>query len=109
MSLSASTDSIALVEEVLLLKVTVGAAAVHGVLQLLCWGSRLLYTVERAEALALLFTASQKTLPLAIGVLTTMDRPVGVAILVCILFHFLQLFWDALLAARMARTASPRA
>jgi sodium/bile acid cotransporter 7 len=103
MSLSSSTENIADVSLSLLSQVALASMLVHLLLQLLCWASRRFYRVTRAESLALLFTASQKTLPVAIGVLTTMEQPVGVAILVCILFHFLQLFWDAVLAARCAR------
>ncbi|MCB1759058.1 MAG: bile acid:sodium symporter [Gammaproteobacteria bacterium] len=103
MSLSSSVESIARVDMTLLWQLTLASILVHLLLQLFCWASRRCYRVARAETLALLFTASQKTLPVAIGVLSTMAQPVGVAILVCILFHFLQLFWDAMLAARFAR------
>ncbi|MCP5406195.1 MAG: bile acid:sodium symporter [Chromatiaceae bacterium] len=103
MSISSSTDTLREISVGLLSLILLCAGAVHGLLQLLCWGSRRLYKVDRAESIALLFTASQKTLPVAIGVLTAMDHPAGLAIVACILFHFLQLFWDAILASRMAQ------
>lgn len=103
MSISSSTDTLREISAGLLSLILLCAGAVHGLLQLLCWGSRRLYKVDRAESIALLFTASQKTLPVAIGVLTAMDHPAGLAIVACILFHFLQLFWDAILASRMAQ------
>jgi solute carrier family 10 (sodium/bile acid cotransporter), member 7 len=106
MSLSSSTDTLREINAGLLLLILLCAGVVHGVLQVLCWGSRKFYRVDRAESLALLFTASQKTLPVAIGVLTAMDHPAGIAIVACILFHFLQLFWDAILASHMARSES---
>jgi len=102
MSMSSSSDTLREISVGLLLLILLCAGVVHGALQLLCWGARRFHKIDRAEALALLFTASQKTLPVAIGVLTAMDHPVGIAIVACIMFHFLQLFWDALLAARMA-------
>lgn len=109
MSMSSSTDTLKVVSAGLLLTILLCSGAVHGILQALCWGARRIYQVERAEWLALLFTASQKTLPVAIGVLTAMDHAVGIAIVACILFHFLQLFWDALLASHMTKngTAGP--
>lgn len=103
MSISSSTDTLREISVGLLSLILLCAGAVHGLLQLLCWGSRRLYKVDRAESIALLFTASQKTLPVAIGVLTAMDHPAGLAIVACILFHFLQLFWDAILASRIAQ------
>ncbi|MCB1870334.1 MAG: bile acid:sodium symporter [Gammaproteobacteria bacterium] len=103
MSISSSTDTLREISAGLLSLILLCAGAVHGLLQLLCWGSRRLYKVDRAESIALLFTASQKTLPVAIGVLTAMDHPAGLAIVACILFHFLQLFWDAILASRIAQ------
>lgn len=103
MSMSSSTDTLREINAALLLIILLCSGVFHGLLQLLCWGSRRFYRVDRSESLALLFTASQKTLPVAIGVLTAMDHPAGTAIVACILFHFLQLFWDALLASRMAR------
>ncbi|MCB1880194.1 MAG: bile acid:sodium symporter [Gammaproteobacteria bacterium] len=103
MSISSSTETLREINAALLLIILFCSGAVHGLLQLLCWGSRKFYRVERSESLALLFIASQKTLPVAIGVLTAMDHPAGTAIVACILFHFLQLFWDAILASRMAR------
>jgi len=108
MSMSSSTDALRGISVDMLLLILLCAGSIHWILQLLCWGSRRFYRVDRAESLALLFTASQKTLPVAIGVLTAMDHPAGMALVACILFHFLQLFWDAILASRMARNRTLR-
>ena len=86
-----------------LLLVLVGAFGIHVALLLLCWVSRYIYRPEHGEWLALLFTASQKTLPIALGVLALIDQTVGVAMVACIIFHFLQLFIDSMIASRMAR------
>jgi sodium/bile acid cotransporter 7 len=48
---------------------------------------------------SLLFVASQKTLPISIAVLTNIKYDTGSAIIVCIMFHFAQLFLDSILAA----------
>ena len=88
-----------------LLLVLVGAFGIHGSLLLLCWMSRYIYRPEHGEWLALLFTASQKTLPIAVGVLALLDQAVGVAIVACIIFHFMQLLIDSVIASRMARYA----
>jgi len=109
MSMSSSTATLKELSAASLFLILICAGAIHGILQVLCWGSRQFYKVDRAESLALLFTASQKTLPVAIGVLTAMDYPAGTALVACILFHFLQLFWDAMLASRMARSSFTQA
>ncbi len=43
--------------------------------------------------------SSQKTLPLALTIISTMKGIVGVEIIVCILFHFTQLFVDSFIAS----------
>ncbi|MES9935327.1 MAG: bile acid:sodium symporter [Sedimenticola sp.] len=103
MSVSTSVDTLKAVDLQLLLFIAVGALIVHGALLMLCWLVRFLYQPARGEWLALLFTASQKTLPVAIGVLAALNQPIGLAVVVCIIFHFLQLFIDSMIASRMGR------
>ena len=80
----------------LFLLVLVGAFLIHGSLLFLCWLARFLYRPDQGEWLALLFTASQKTLPIALGLLALMQRSVGAAMVACIVFHFLQLLMDSM-------------
>jgi len=103
MSVSASVDTLKNINLLLLLLLVVGALAVHGTLMLLCWLSRYVYRPEANEWRALLFTASQKTLPVAIGVLVALDQPIGLAMVACIVFHFLQLFLDSIIASRLGQ------
>ena len=103
MSVSASADTLREINLLLLLLIVVSALAVHGALLLLCWLSRYLYRPEPSEWRALLFTASQKTLPVAIGVLAALDEPIGLAMVACIVFHFLQLFIDSMIASKMGQ------
>lgn len=104
MSISASADTLKELDFQLLLLIVVGAIAVHGALLLLCWLSRYLYRPDRGEWIALLFTVSQKTLPVAVGVLAAMNQPIGLAMVACIIFHFIQLFIDSMIASRMGRS-----
>jgi len=103
LSVSASADTLKALDFQLLLLIVVAATVVHGALLLLCWLSRYLYRPNRGEWVALLFTVSQKTLPVAVGVLAAMHQPVGLAMVACIIFHFVQLFIDSMIAARMGR------
>jgi sodium/bile acid cotransporter 7 len=105
-SASASSDMLRALDFGLFLLILIGAGAIHGLLLLLCWLARYLYRPQRDEWLALLFTASQKTLPIALGVLAMMHHSVGAAMMACIVFHFLQLFVDSLIASRMGRRAA---
>lgn len=103
MSVSASSATLKELSLPVIALIVLGAACVHAVLILLCWASRLVYRSQREEWLALLFTASQKTLPVAVGVLTLLHQPTGLALVACILFHFMQLFADSIIASRFAR------
>lgn len=62
--------------------------------------------IEPGAQVAVILTASQKTLPVAVSVLAVLpsDTPeLGQALLFCVLFHFIQLFVDALLVPWMKR------
>ncbi len=104
MSVSASSDTLKEISLTLIGSMLLAAMLLHGALLLLCLGSRRIYQPERPEWIALLFIASQKTLPVAVGVLAALNQPIGVALVACILFHFLQLFVDSIIAARLARS-----
>ena len=103
MSVSASADTLREINLVLLLLLVAGAFAVHAALLLLCLLSRSIYRPEPDEWRALLFTASQKTLPVAIGVLAALGEPIGLAVVACIVFHFLQLFLDSIIASKLGQ------
>jgi sodium/bile acid cotransporter 7 len=53
------------------------------------------------DSKALLFVASQKTLPVSLAVLAGLCQDTGNAVIVCLLFHFTQLFMDSVLASRL--------
>lgn len=102
MSASASSETLQAFDVTLLLLILVVALGVHGALLLLCWLARYLYRPDPGELIALLFTASQKTLPIALGVLAIMQQALGAAMVACLVFHFLQLIMDSMIASRMA-------
>ncbi|TVO73437.1 bile acid:sodium symporter [Sedimenticola selenatireducens] len=104
MSVSASSETLKEISLTLIGIIIFGAILLHAVLLLLCLGSRIFNPSDRGEWIALMFTASQKTLPVAVGVLAALNQPIGVALVACILFHFLQLFVDSILAARLAKS-----
>ncbi|WP_428604975.1 bile acid:sodium symporter [Sedimenticola sp.] len=106
MLVSASSSTLKEISLVLIGSIIIAALLLHGALLLLCLGSRRLNQPDREEWIALLFTASQKTLPVAVGVLAALNQPIGVALVACILFHFLQLLIDSMLAVRLAKSAA---
>lgn len=103
MSVSASVETLRVLSLELLVMITFGALIVHLTLLLLCWLARFVYRPTNSEWIALLFPVAQKTLPVAIGVLAAMGEPLGLAVVACILFHFLQLFIDSMIASRLGR------
>jgi sodium/bile acid cotransporter 7 len=59
-----------------------------------------LLKLNAEDSKALLFVASQKTLPVSLAVLAGLHQDTGNAVIVCLLFHFVQLLVDSVLASR---------
>lgn len=56
-----------------------------------------------ADHKALVFVASQKTLAIGLAVLTNIKYDTGSAIIVCLMFHFFQLFADSFIASYLQK------
>ena len=77
--------------------------AAHGALFVCArMGSRLL-KLTASQTKAFTFVNSQKTLPIALSVLTAMGITSGATIITCLLFHFSQLIMDSFLASYWAQ------
>lgn len=82
---------------------------VHLGLMALAWLAQELLKLRRAEALALVLTGSQKTLPLALTVLLGLSAQglnggiLGVGTVVCVVFHYSQVLLDSMLASWIIR------
>lgn len=103
MALSDSSEVFQALDLTGLLKIAVAALLVHAALLCLCWGASRILRLEWEGAIAVILTGAQKTLPVAVSVLTALNLPMGEALLVCVLFHFLVLFGDALLVPYLKR------
>lgn len=103
MSLSSSSDVFASLQLSTLISIVLASIAVHLILMLCAWLAGKLMKLEWQALVALVFTASQKTLPVAVSVLTALNGALGEALLVCVLFHFLQLFIDSMLPAPLKK------
>ena len=108
MALSESHEVLLNLSLPILLKIAGAALTVHLTLMTLSLLASLILKLEPAARLAMLFTISQKTLPVAVSVLTALnlDIPVGEAVLVCVTFHFLMLFTDSLIAPKLKLASS---
>ncbi|HMB01611.1 MAG TPA: bile acid:sodium symporter [Spirochaetota bacterium] len=85
-----------------LLYLILAAVSVHTVLLLLNYISGSLLKLSVPDKKAVLFTGSQKTLPIAVSVLAMLkQKNIGAAVIVFIVFHFFQLIFDSTLAVRM--------
>jgi len=82
------------------------SAIVHILLLLLNAQAGKALHLSSADSKALLFVNSQKTLSIALAVLATLRIDTGNAIVVCLIFHFLQLFIDSFLAAALIKKTS---
>jgi sodium/bile acid cotransporter 7 len=101
MALSDSSELFQSLEIATLLKIAAATLLLHFTLMLLSFILSNLLKLEARARLAMLFTLSQKTLPVAISVLAALDAAIGEAVLACVLFHFLMLFSDSMLAPRL--------
>ncbi len=70
-------------------------AGFHGLLLLInaTWGKML--HLAASDQKAVLFVNSQKTLPISIAILANMPVTTGSAVIVCLMFHFVQLVIDS--------------
>jgi len=80
-----------------------GVVLLHGLLLLINFKAGQFLTLPKPDRKALLFVASQKTLPISIAVLANLGQDSGNAVIVCLIFHFFQLMLDSLLAVIMAK------
>ncbi len=79
--------------------VLVSVAIVHIILLIINAQTGKLLRLSSADNKALIFVASQKTLALGIAVIANVKIDTGSAIVVCLMFHFFQLFLDSFLAS----------
>ena len=98
---SAGNSVIRVLEVTDLYRITGAVIIVHGILLLINAGGGALLKLPSGGRKALLFVASQKTLPIALSILISLDYSVTSALAVCVLFHFIQLLIDSLLAAKV--------
>ena len=101
MSMSASRGTLLSLAAGDILAIALGALAVHLTLLALSYLAGRLLRLDAPDSLAVLFVVSQKTLPLAISVLAALQVSIASAMVVCILYHFVQLMLDSALAVRL--------
>jgi len=109
MALSDSSEIFQSLSPTALLSIATAALLVHVILLAICWLGSIALKLEWKAAIAVILTGSQKTLPVAVSVLTALNLPMGEALLVCVLFHFLVLFGDALLVPYLKRPLAQQA
>jgi solute carrier family 10 (sodium/bile acid cotransporter), member 7 len=80
-----------------------GVACVHLLLLAVSAQSGKILELSTADFKAMLFVTSQKTLAIALAVLTSVTFDTGNAIIVCLMFHFFQLFVDSFLASAIQK------
>lgn len=106
-TMSSNADTVRELAWPLLLGMVVAAGVGHG--SLLGLAGAASRGMPVAQAMPVLFVASQKTLPVALTILTIISHEVpavaevaAVATITCVVWHFLQLFADSLLSHRLA-------
>ena len=106
-SLSASANHVLSMSGGLLFWALLSALLVHGILLGLHYGLAKVSAFNLPETKSFVILGSQKTLPIALSVLTALHmNQVGPAILICLMFHFSQLLLDSWLASRWSKVES---
>ncbi|HID70482.1 MAG TPA: hypothetical protein EYP35_08510 [Desulfobacterales bacterium] len=90
------------------LLVFIGTTSVHCLLLAISAQAGKILKLSERDNRALIFVTSQKTLPLALAVLASLQFDTGNAIIICLVFHFLQLFIDSFLASMMRQKSIVR-
>ncbi len=86
------------------IRILAGVAIVHTLLLAINYQAGKTLKLSSADNKAMLFVTSQKTMALALAVLANIRIDTGSAIVVCLSFHFFQLFVDSFLAAKLQHT-----
>jgi sodium/bile acid cotransporter 7 len=100
-SLSVSKSAFSGLDAMDYLEILIASAAVHLSLLAINTQAGKLLQLPPEDKKAMLFVTSQKTLPIALAVLASVQFDTGNAIIVCLVFHFFQLFVDSFLAYAM--------
>ena len=90
-----------------LLLVTGAAISMHFILLLISFITAKVFKLQAADGKALLFVASQKTLPIAASIIASLDERFGAALIPCLVLHFSQLVIDSALASFMHKKSFP--
>lgn len=104
-SMSRSQEKIMQESLLSLLEVTAGGFAQHAIYLVVNYVAVRLLRLQRNEAIAVLIMASQKTLPVAVTVISLLKEDlgnVGLITIPCIVAHTVQLFIDAYIVSKWA-------
>ncbi len=99
LTLSSSQQDLINISSLNLLIVIGLSAVIHIILLLFSWYGATTIGLAAENRLAVLFTASQKTMPIAVSVIVSIDSTLGVAVVSCIIYHFIQMIFDSVLAS----------
>lgn len=80
-----------------------GVLLVHIILMLLAVSGGYALKLETPERKALMYVTSEKTLPIALSVISIIGVQAGMSLIPCLLFHFTQLIFDSCIAAVLVR------
>ena len=85
------------------------AVSIHGTYLVFNWGGSRIMRFAESDRKAVIILCSQKTFPVAMAVISFLDPNFvpdnGLLIIPCLCSHFVQLFWDAIIATWWANRA----
>ncbi len=106
MSLSKSYELLINLPKHLLIFAVIGSLLIHCTLLILNYLMSKPLQLTSFETRSFVIVGSQKTLPIAISVLSSLSIPIGQALIVCLIYHFSQLLTDSFIAGKWASIKS---
>lgn len=78
-----------------------GSLVLHAVLMALMWFGGRAMRFPLADCKAMIFTGASKTVTITLATLAILGVGEGLAVVPCLVFYFVQMIVDSMLAARM--------
>ncbi|MCF7790739.1 MAG: bile acid:sodium symporter [Victivallales bacterium] len=103
MGLSASSENLFKVDIFNLYILVLSVMLIHSVFLVFNYIISVIFKTDKKDIEAFIFVVSQKTMPLSIMVLATMSDAMGKGIIACMIYHFMQILYDSVLASFISK------
>ena len=103
MCLSVSISGIHEMYMLEVIKILLSVILIHVVFLIFNYLITVFFRISKEDTEAFIFVVSQKTMPLAILVLSTISNNLSLGIIACVIYHFMQVLFDSILASFVSK------